>query len=178
MMKILAVIVRHVLAVAALPFMVTIVVPVWVAGRYDVPVIAPSSLPGFVAAFAGIVSLAAGLALFAASFYNFATQGLGTLAPWDPPRRLVVRGPYRYVRNPMISGVVFILVAEGLMLRSVPHLAWASLFMLINAVYIPFAEEPQLADRFGEDYARYKRHVPRIIPRLTPWDGIDTQGDR
>lgn len=172
-MKLLLTILRHLVSIAALPFMVTIVVPIWIANRYNVPVAAPASFAGIASAILGAALLALGLVLFGASLYHFATQGRGTLAPWDPPRKLVVRGPYRYVRNPMISGVVFILLAEALLLRSLPHLAWAFLFMLINLTYIPLIEESQLADRFGEDYAQYKRHVPRIVPRLTPWDGID-----
>ena len=96
-------------------------------------------------------------------------EGKGTLAPWDPPRRLVVRGPYAYVRNPMISGVVFVLFGEALLLLSRPHLEWALLFLLINAVYIPLLEEPLLRERFGDEYREYSRHVPRLMPRLTPW---------
>jgi protein-S-isoprenylcysteine O-methyltransferase Ste14 len=91
------------------------------------------------------------------------------LAPWDPPRRLVVRGPYRYVRNPMISGVVLVLFGEALVLLSRPHLWWALVFLGINAVYIPLVEEPMLADRFGGDYQEYRRNVPRLLPRLRPW---------
>ena len=59
-----------------------------------------------------------GLLLFAASLRQFAVRGKGTLAPWDPPKHLVVEGPYRYVRNPMISGVLFVLLGEALVLRS------------------------------------------------------------
>jgi protein-S-isoprenylcysteine O-methyltransferase Ste14 len=164
-------ILRHLVSIAALPFMVTIVVPIWIANRYEVPLVGPASFAGVASVVLGAALLALGLGLFSASLFHFATQGRGTLAPWDPPRRLVIRGPYRFVRNPMISGVVFVLIAEGLMLRSMPHLAWAFLFLLINVIYIPFAEEPPLENRFGEDYARYKRNVPRVIPRIRPWDG-------
>ena len=87
----------------------------------------------------------------------------------DPPRELVVRGPYRYVRNPMISGVVFVLFGEALLLLARPHLEWAILFLLINCVYIPLLEEPQLERRFGAAYTEYRRHVRRLIPRLRPW---------
>jgi protein-S-isoprenylcysteine O-methyltransferase Ste14 len=88
------------------------------------------------------------------------------LAPWDPPAHLVVRGPYRYVRNPMISGVLFIIIAESLVLRSFPHAAWAAVFLLVNMIYIPFIEEPQLERRFGDEYRQYKRDVPRFVPRM------------
>ncbi len=86
---------------------------------------------------------------------RFVTDGRGTLAPWDPPRELVVRGLYRYVRNPMISGVVSILVGEALLLASRPHLRWALIFLGINAVYIALLEDPLLA---------------RLLPRLRSWE--------
>jgi protein-S-isoprenylcysteine O-methyltransferase Ste14 len=81
----------------------------------------------------------------------------------------VVRGPYRYVRNPMISGVILFLFGEACLLLSPPHLAWAGAFLALNLIYIPLVEEPQLARRFGESYRDYCRHVPRVIPRFRPW---------
>jgi protein-S-isoprenylcysteine O-methyltransferase Ste14 len=114
--------------------------------------------------------IAAGLALWARTVALFAKVGQGTLAPWDPTRRLVVRGPYRHVRNPMISGVISILFGEAALLGSPPLLAWALGFFAVNAVYIPLAEEPGLVRRFGDDYVRYRENVPRWLPRPTPWD--------
>jgi protein-S-isoprenylcysteine O-methyltransferase Ste14 len=80
-----------------------------------------------------------------------------------------VLGPYRYVRNPTISGVVLILFGEALVLLSRPHVLWACTFLGINAIYIPLWEEPDLERRFGEAYLEYSRHVPRLLPRLRPW---------
>ncbi|HUL02791.1 MAG TPA: isoprenylcysteine carboxylmethyltransferase family protein [Gemmatimonadales bacterium] len=117
----------------------------------------------------GLVVLALGLLLFFSSLRRFAGEGEGTLAPWDPPRRLVVRGPYRFVRNPMISGVVLILGAEAMLLESLPHAAWTFIFAGINLIYIPLVEEPGLRRRFGDAYREYCRHVPRLLPRLRPW---------
>jgi protein-S-isoprenylcysteine O-methyltransferase Ste14 len=54
-------------------------------------------------------------------------------------------------------------------LLSRPHLSWALTFLLINAVYIPLLEEPQLKQRFGASYDEYRDHVPRLVPRLSPW---------
>lgn len=119
----------------------------------------------------GVALLAVGLALFVASLRRFASEGQGTLAPWDPPRRLVVRGPYRYVRNPMISGVIFVLCAEALILLSAPHAIWAAAVFAVNAIYIPLLEEPMLEARFGDDYREYCRHVGRLLPRARPWQG-------
>jgi protein-S-isoprenylcysteine O-methyltransferase Ste14 len=110
-----------------------------------------------------------GVLLFASTLRRFATEGKGTLAPWDPPRKLVVHGPYRYVRNPMISGVLIIILGEALVLLSKSHFWWFLTFFAINAVYIPLLEEPMLQSRFGDSYTEYRRHVPRLIPRFTPW---------
>ncbi len=143
-----------------------VLVPVWIARRYAVAP-APGNSAGELAfQFAGVALLVVGLLLFLASLRRFASEGKGTLAPWDPPRALVLRGPYRFVRNPMISGVIFILFGEALALLSLPH----GVFLILNLVYIPLMEEPQLERRFGESYREYRRHVRRFLPRLRPWD--------
>ena len=163
-------ILRHLLSIAILPFTVTVVIPIWLARRHQVSLSIGTIPTQVVVQLLGIASLGVGLVLFAASLRQFAVRGKGTLAPWDPPTRLVVQGPYRYVRNPMISGVVFLLFGEALALRSWPHAQWALLFLTINLVYIPLFEEPQLADRFGGRYHEYTRHVGRFVPRLRPWN--------
>jgi protein-S-isoprenylcysteine O-methyltransferase Ste14 len=119
----------------------------------------------------GAACLAAGLTLMTLTIRLFAIEGRGTLAPWDPTRRLVVRGVYRNVRNPMISGVLFNLAGEALLLRAPVLAGWLALFFGVNALYLPLVEEPGLERRFGEEYRRYKRGVPRWIPRLRPWHG-------
>jgi protein-S-isoprenylcysteine O-methyltransferase Ste14 len=166
-------VVRHLLAVLVLPATVAIFVPLWIARRYAVTFGAPTDVAGWLLLVCGVAFLAVGLGLFCASLYNLVTHGRGTLAPWDPPRQLVVRGPYRFVRNPMISGVIFVLFGEALVSRSLPHAAWAAAFLVLNAIYIPLVEEPQLEARFGEPYSRYRRHVARFLPRLRPWSPDD-----
>jgi protein-S-isoprenylcysteine O-methyltransferase Ste14 len=168
---------RHLASVVALPFVVTLVVPVWLARRSHSILEVGSSPLSILAQVAGVLLLLLGLLLFLSSFRRFAAEGEGTLAPWDPPQRLVVSGPYRYVRHPMISGVVFIVFGEALVLQSRPQLNWALLFLAINLVYIPLLEEPLLARRFGPDYAAYRRHVPLLFPRLHPWDRGDQSAD-
>ena len=160
---------RHLLPVLVFPFTVVVVIPAWIGVASAVSLVAPASPAGWASLVAGLAALGVGGALFGASLGRFGAEGDGTLAPWDPPARLVVRGPYAYVRNPMISGVVLLLVAEGLLLRSVPHLSWAGAFFLVNAVYIPLLEEPGLRARFGREYDDYARAVPRLVPRLRPW---------
>lgn len=169
-------ILRHLVAIALLPFTVAVLIPLWLARRNGTPLVVGSSLGELALQAAGLALLSLGLLLFGSSLRRFVTEGQGTLAPWDPPRRLVVQGPYRYVRNPMISGVVLVLFGEALVLLSRPHLQWALIFLGINAVYIPLFEEPLLAQRFGDSYRNYCRHVPRLLPRWRPWNQGDGGG--
>ena len=113
--------------------------------------------------------LGAWLAL--ASVSTMLRYGEGTPAPWDPTRRLVLHGPYRYVRNPMMIGVMLILLAEALLLQSPGIAIWFAVFLLLNGFYLPGVEEKGLEQRFGEDYRQYKANVPRWIPRTRPWEG-------
>lgn len=127
------------------------------AGLRPLPIVLAAALIG------------AGLILFGWTVALFADVGDGTLAPWDETRRLVLRGVYRHVRNPMITGVLCVLLGEASLLGSLPLLGWFALFLVGNALYIPLAEERGLERRFGEEYSLYKRNVPRWIPRLRPW---------
>ncbi len=99
----------------------------------------------------------------------FRKVGKGTPAPWDPPKKMVIRGPYRHVRNPMITSVLIILFAEAIFFQSWPIALWMLIFFVGNTIYFPFVEERGLVKRFGEDYLKYKAHVPRWIPRLKAW---------
>lgn len=162
---------KHIRAVLLLPFIVTIVIPIvilhWTRQFADGWLLRPGALP-FPAL--GTLYVAIGLSLLVRTIIQFAREGGGTLAPWDPTGRLVVTGIYRYVRNPMISGVLFILLGEATFFGSKPLLVWFLVFLAINAVYIPLFEERGLEARFGEAYREYKRSVPRWIPRVKPWD--------
>ena len=95
--------------------------------------------------------------------------GEGTPAPWNPPQKLVVRGPYRHVRNPMITSVLMLLSAETLAFASWPLVAWLVFFFAANCVYFPLVEEKGLERRFGDAYRTYKANVPCWLPRVTPW---------
>jgi protein-S-isoprenylcysteine O-methyltransferase Ste14 len=97
--------------------------------------------------------------------WDFAVAGRGTLAPVDPPRHLVVRGLYRYVRNPMYVGVVTILLGEALLFRSLALLCYAGIFLFVVHLFIVVYEEPALRRQFGESYENYCRRVHRWLPR-------------
>ena len=163
------VLLRHLIAIVILPVTVTALVPSWIAQRHHVVLRAGTSAPALLLQATGVAAALLGIVLFVSSLWRFATDGRGTLAPWDPPRLLVVNGPYQYVRNPMISGVLFVVLGEALILLSVAHAAWAAFFLAVNIVYIRFVEEPQLARRFGPGYDIYRASVPRFVPRLRPW---------
>jgi protein-S-isoprenylcysteine O-methyltransferase Ste14 len=155
---------RHLRAIALLPFSAAVLVPALILWRTD------EAGVRWWLAIPGVALIGMGLALVVQTVALFVRVGKGTLAPWDPTTRLVVRGPYRRVRNPMITGVLCILVGEAALFGSVPLLTWAAAFFAVNAVYMPLVEEPGLRRRFGEGYEAYRAAVPRWIPRLRPWD--------
>ena len=164
---------RHLLAILLLPFVMVVLVPRWLTAGWTR--VEPGWESGTVGAWlgrsAGAALFLAGFALFAWCVSLFARVGRGTLAPWDPTQRLVVMGPYRYVRNPMISGVLGMIAGEALFAGSRPVAWWAATFFVFNHVYFMASEEPGLEARFGQDYRDYKAAVPRWVPRLTPWRG-------
>jgi protein-S-isoprenylcysteine O-methyltransferase Ste14 len=118
---------------------------------------------------AGMIVIASGLRLLAYTIKLFFVIGKGTLAPWSPPRKLVVLGPYRYVRNPMILGVLIVIVGEAILFGSLWLAGYFALGFVANHFYFIYSEEPGLVKRFGKDYLDYKKNVPRWIPRLKPW---------
>ena len=162
---------RHIASVLALPTTVAVLIPVWIARTNGVAWSRPASAGEAAVVLAGLLVSAAGAALFIWTLRLFFTRGRGTLAPGDPPTTFVAIGPYRHVRNPMITGVVLVLIGEALTMRSQPHAVWAAVFALINVVYIPLIEEPGLERRFGRDYTLYRQNVPRFVPRVTGWTG-------
>lgn len=117
----------------------------------------------------GLFFLGAGLLGAIKTVSLFMTEGKGTPAPWAPPTCFVARGPYAYVRNPMILSALSILLAESLIFGSVALFVLCLLFWFINHFYFIYVEELGLWKRFGQDYLDYKAHVRRWIPRLKPW---------
>jgi protein-S-isoprenylcysteine O-methyltransferase Ste14 len=160
---------RHALSILLLPFVVLVVVPRWLLTAYAGNGYrwAAGSLAAWTARSAGSAVFLAGLFVFAWCVKLFAQVGRGTLAPWDPTHALVAVGPYRFVRNPMIGGVALMLAGEALFSGSWPLGLWVCLFFAVNHVYFVLLEEPGLERRFGEDYRKYKKKVPRWLPRLT-----------
>ena len=114
----------------------------------------------------GLLCIGLGGVLLVTCIWEFARTGRGTLAPVDPPRELVVRGLYRYVRNPMYLSVTMIVLGEFLLTWSRPLLGyWAVWFVGVNLFVIGY-EEPTLRRRFGVAYDRYREEVGRWLPRF------------
>jgi protein-S-isoprenylcysteine O-methyltransferase Ste14 len=112
----------------------------------------------------GLVFIGLGVGLLTACIWEFARSGRGTLAPIDPPSELVVRGLYRYVRNPMYLSVTTIVLGELLLTQSLGlFIYWAIWFAVVNLFVIGY-EEPTLRRQFGASYERYSQTIPRWIP--------------
>jgi protein-S-isoprenylcysteine O-methyltransferase Ste14 len=114
----------------------------------------------------GVLLVGLGAVLLAACIFEFARSGRGTLSPMDPPSVLVVRGLYRYVRNPMYLSVTLIVWGEILLTRSgALFVYWIVWFAAANLFVLGY-EEPALRRQFGSDYDRYAAKVGRWLPRL------------
>ena len=119
----------------------------------------------------GWIVVAIGAAIGLPCVWELAWRGLGTPAPFDPPRKLVISGPYRFVRNPMYFGMGLVLIGEAIVFPNITLLMLgltAALFLFVTAFEIVY-EEPTLRRTFGTDYEAYCRAVRRWIPRLRPW---------
>ncbi len=149
-------------AIIILPFNVVIVIPSLILyfSKYKL------SLPCLLQFFIGVILLFVGLYLAIWTMLLFHKIGKGTLAPWAATKHLVVEGPYKFVRNPMILGILIILIAESLILKTINISYWAALFFLINCIYFKVFEEKQLERNFGDEYLEYKENVPMWFPKL------------
>jgi len=113
--------------------------------------------------------LTIGLAIATWCTVEFALRGLGTPAPFDPPRRLVVTGLYCFVRNPMYAGLGVALIGEAWLTGRIEILYEMLILWVVVTLLVLFYEEPALRRQFGDAYGEYCRKVGRWIPRLTPW---------
>lgn len=112
----------------------------------------------------GLVIGALGAGLILWCIFNFSLVGRGTPAPFDPPRKLVIHGPYRFVRNPMYLGAALVLTGEALYFNSLNLLAYAGIFFLIMHLFVVLYEEPTLRQTFHDEYEAYCRKVNRWRP--------------
>jgi protein-S-isoprenylcysteine O-methyltransferase Ste14 len=117
----------------------------------------------------GLLLLVVSVPVLVGAFVQFARDGLGTPAPVAPTERLVVRGAYRFVRNPMYLAVVGAIVGQALLLGQLGLLPYAALVAVLMVVFVRFYEEPTLRRQFGAEYEAYRRAVPGWWPRLRSW---------
>ena len=140
----------------------------WLLTRWQIRDPAPHWLP---MRLLGALLLVAGLVVLIQAFVRFVVEGFGTPAPIAAPSRLVIGGPYRYVRNPMYVAVLAIIVGQALILGQLQLLMYAAIVWLSTAIFVLMYEEPALSRRFGADYEAYRHAVPGWRPRLRAWDG-------
>ncbi|HZU47889.1 MAG TPA: isoprenylcysteine carboxylmethyltransferase family protein [Mycobacterium sp.] len=163
---------RHLMSVLLFPVTVTLVIPALITPWADVRAPDLGALWNVVLVTLGGLLIAVGLGLLIWTVVLFDRFGEGTLGLGEvmgEPVHLVVRGPYRHVRNPMITGVLCILLGEAAIAASAWPLAWFATFLVFQATAIRFWEEPHLAERYGSEYLEYRRNVPRWIPRISAW---------
>ena len=153
------------------PVLRTLVFTILVAGLWTVALpywlLPPASRPHLAGVgIAGALLVASGSALYVTcAFWGFALRGQGTPAPIDPPKKLVVEGPYRFVRNPMYWSVVSVMLGEAILLRALSLALWAAGFFAGASLFVILYEEPVLRRKFGAAYEEYCRRVPRWLPR-------------
>jgi protein-S-isoprenylcysteine O-methyltransferase Ste14 len=150
---------RTVIFTIVVPGFWTVLLPWWLARRAHV------RLHFDVTATVGGLLAFCGMALYLlCAFWGFALCGGGTPAPIDPPKKLVVIGPYAVVRNPMYWAVLFVMLGEAAILHFALLAQLAALFFLASCAFVLFYEEPTLRAGFGAEYDEYCRRVPRWFP--------------
>ena len=163
--------IRALFFVALLPGMVAGYVPyrlLLATGSLRIPVLGVSSL-------GALLLLLLGVTVLFRCVWDFFASGKGTLAPIDPPRFLVVRGLYRFTRNPMYNGVIAALLGEAWLFHSSSLLEY-SLFVLVGFhLFVVLYEEPTLTARFQESYRAYRRSVPRWGFTTRPYEEESTR---
>ena len=113
---------------------------------------------------AGMIITAIGAVIALWCVFTFVFVGRGTPAPFDPPRRLVIRGPYRLVRNPMYIGAILALLGAAVFYRSMSILIYAGMFFIATHLFVVLYEEPTLRQTFASEYEVYCSRVKRWLP--------------
>lgn len=152
---------RTVLFTIFVPGFWTVALPyLWFVRRGLRPDFSLTRVPGW-------LLILAGAALYAmCAFWGFALRGKGTPAPIDPPKNLVMEGPYHIVRNPMYWAVLFVMLGEAIVFHSLPFAELAAVFFAAASLFVVVYEEPALRNKFAAEYEDYCCRVPRWIPRL------------
>ncbi len=122
----------------------------------------PVKLSGF--RFLGLIPIALGALLYLWCAWDFTFTGKGTPAPFDPPKKVVLRGLYQHVRNPMYVAALLVLIGEAILFESALILIYAAMVFAVFHLWVVYYEEPTLRRKFGESYEKYCDSVSRWIP--------------
>jgi protein-S-isoprenylcysteine O-methyltransferase Ste14 len=112
-----------------------------------------------------------GIVILIGFIWGFIVAGNGTPVLYDMPEEMIVRGSYRFVRNPMYVGGCLLLLGQGILLKSFGFLLYLVALIFLFHLLVVFIEERMLKEKYGELYQQYCRSVPRWIPRLRPLRG-------
>ena len=150
------------------PGTITVLVPYWLLSTGS------TSFPVGLSAvrLIGLLVLAFAFMIYVWCAWNFTFVGKGTPAPFDPPQKLVVKGPYQFVRNPMYVFVALALIGEAILFGTPVLIIYAGLAVIFCHLWVVYYEEPTLRRKFGESYERYSSRVSRWLPRLPPPEDI------
>ena len=118
----------------------------------------------------GLIMIGIGFSILLWCVLDFYVSGKGTLAPWDPPKKLVIVGLYRHVRNPMYVGVLFILLGWIIVTASPMVFGFTLILSIAFHFRVVTSEEPWAEMTFGYEWLGYKNNVPRWLPRLRGYD--------
>jgi protein-S-isoprenylcysteine O-methyltransferase Ste14 len=146
----------------------SLIVPGTVAVYVPLRIVRDRSLEAAPVFGAGCILLLLGASVYAWCVWEFATFGRGTPAPIDAPKRLVVRGLYRYTRNPMYTGVLTVILGWAVLFGSFELVLYAVVVGTSFQLFIVLYEEPHLRAEFGSEYVRYCARVGRWLPGLRP----------
>jgi protein-S-isoprenylcysteine O-methyltransferase Ste14 len=153
----MSLVLRNLLFTVVVPGSGGVLVP-WLVLRHGGASPTPATWPG-------AAVIAVGVLLYLWCLWVFAAVGRGTPGPWDPPRRVVQVGPYRWVRNPIYLAALLIVLGEAWLFGSAALLLYAAAAAIGFHLLVVAYEEPKLRATFGNHYQRYRRAVPRWVPR-------------
>ena len=121
--------------------------------------------------FIGLVPTTLGLVILIGFIWGFIVAGTGTPVLYDMPEEMIIRGSYRFVRNPMYVGGCLLVLGQAILFKSLGFLLYFVVLFLAFHLLVVFVEERMLKEKFGQSYHQYCKSVPRWIPRLRPFRG-------
>jgi len=154
------------MALAVKNLLFTVFVPGTVAGFLPWRFTRGESLSSSAGIAIALLLFAAGGAIYFWCLWDFASFGRGTPAPVDAPKRLVVRGLYRYTRNPMYVGVLTVIFGWVVLFGALGLLVYLAFVATCFQLFVVYYEEPHLSRTFGESYQEYLARVGRWLPRI------------